>query len=52
MAGHLSPIYEKRQDILKRPGYIKEVVEQGNKNARKAAEKTLLEVRKAMNVDW
>ena len=39
MAEQLSPIYEKRQEILKRPGIIKEVVEQGNRNARKVAEK-------------
>jgi len=52
MAAHLSPIYEKRQEILKRPGYIKEVVEQGNRNAKKTAEKTMSDVRKAMNIDW
>ena len=52
MAEHLSPIYEKRLEILKRPGYIKEVLEQGNRNARKAAEKTMADVRKAMNIDW
>lgn len=52
MAEYLSPIYEKRQEILKRPGFIKEVVEQGNRNAGKAAEKTMIAVRKAMNIDW
>ncbi|NJD04236.1 MAG: tryptophan--tRNA ligase [Ruminiclostridium sp.] len=52
MAQHLSPIYERRQEILKRPGYIKEVVEQGNRNAGKTAGKTMIEVRRAMNIDW
>lgn len=52
MNEYLYPIYEKRQEILKRPGMIREVVEQGNKNARAAAEKTMQEVRRAMKIDW
>jgi len=52
MAEHLSPIYEKRQENLKRPGFRREVLEKGNKNARAAAEVTMQEVRKAMNIDW
>ncbi len=49
---YLSPMYEKRQGILQRPGYIREVVEQGNANARIAAAATMVEVRKAMKIDW
>ncbi|NTV91126.1 MAG: tryptophan--tRNA ligase [Clostridiales bacterium] len=49
---YLSPMYEKRQEILKRPSYIREVVEQGNTNARIAAAATMAEVRKAMKIDW
>lgn len=52
MAVTLTPIYEKRQDLLKKPGFIKEVVENGNKCARKIAEKTMDDVRKAMKIDW
>jgi tryptophanyl-tRNA synthetase len=52
MNEYLSPIYERRQNILKKPGYIREVVEQGNKNARNTAEKTMQEVRSAMKIDW
>ena len=52
MAVYLSPIYEKRQEILKKPSFIREVVEQGNLNARKTAEKTMADVRRAMNIDW
>jgi tryptophanyl-tRNA synthetase len=52
MSGTLTPIYEKRQDLLKKPGYIREVIENGNVNARKTAQKTMVEVRKAMKIDW
>lgn len=52
MAQYLSPIYEKRQEILKRPQYVREVLEQGNANARKTAEKTMQEVRRVMKIDW
>lgn len=52
MNEYLSPIYERRQEILKKPGYIREVVEQGNRNARNTAEKTMQEVRSAMKIDW
>jgi tryptophanyl-tRNA synthetase len=52
MAEFHTPIYEKRQELMKKPGYIKEVVENGNANARKTAEKTMIDVRKAMKIDW
>lgn len=52
MIEYLEPIYEKRQKILKKPGFIREVIEEGNKNARKSAQKTMEEVRKAMKIDW
>ena len=52
MAGLLNPIYEKRREILEKPGYIREVVENGNERARKIAQKTMEEVRKSMKIDW
>jgi hypothetical protein len=52
MAETLTPIYERRQEILKKPGYIREVLENGNENARKIALKTMCDVRKAMKIDW
>lgn len=52
MAEYLSPIYEKRQEIIKKPGYIREVLEQGGRNAAKAAEDTMISVRKVMKIDW
>lgn len=52
MALTLTPIYEKRQDLLSKPGYIREVIEDGNQRARKIAEQTMIDVRKAMKIDW
>ena len=52
MVEKLMPIYEKRQELLSRHGYIREVVENGNARAAKTAQKTMAEVRKAMKIDW
>ncbi|MFA6308179.1 MAG: tryptophan--tRNA ligase [Clostridia bacterium] len=52
MVDYMSPIYEKRQEIIKKPNFIREVVENGNISARKVAEKTISEVRKTMKIDW
>lgn len=52
MAETLTPIYYKRQEILKKPGYIREVIENGNENAGKIARKTMQDVRSAMKIDW
>ncbi len=52
MSCTLTPIYDKRQELLKKPGYIREVIENGNVCARKTAQKTMAEVRKAMKIDW
>jgi len=52
MSLSLTPIYERRQELLKKPGYIREVVENGNECARKIAVKTMNDVRSAMKIDW
>lgn len=52
MVEYMAPIYEKRQEIIMKPKYIREVVENGNLEARKVAEKTISEVRKTMKIDW
>lgn len=49
---YMTPIYERRQEILKNPELVREVIENGNDNARKIAKKTMEEVRKAMDIDW
>jgi tryptophanyl-tRNA synthetase len=49
---YLAPIYERRQELLQKPAYIREVIEKGNDNARKIARATMAEVRRAMKIDW
>jgi tryptophanyl-tRNA synthetase len=52
MVSYLKPIYEKRQEIIKKPDLMREVVEKGNKAARAVAKKTLEEVREVVGIDW
>lgn len=52
MVNYMTPIYERRQEYLKKPGLIREIVANGNENARKNARKTMEEVRRAMKIDW
>jgi len=52
MVEHLEPIYEKRQKIVENPSIVKEILADGNEKARKVAQKTLEEVRKAMKIDF
>jgi tryptophanyl-tRNA synthetase len=52
MVEYMTPIYERRQQILQKPEMVREVIEHGNENARKVAQKTMEEVRSAMKIDW
>lgn len=52
MVAKLAPIYEKRQQVLGKPGMIREIVENGCDIARKKAAVTMEEVRTAMKIDW
>ena len=52
MIEYLGPIYERRQDILKKPDMIKEVICMGNKKAKEVSQKTMEEVRRAMKIDF
>jgi tryptophanyl-tRNA synthetase len=47
-----TPIYEKRQEILKQPDIVRETLEIGNEKARRVAQETMSDVRKAMKIDW
>jgi len=49
---YMTPIYERRQEIMNKPAYIKEVVMNGNENARKIARSTMDDVRNAVKIDW
>jgi len=44
------PIRERRHEILKRPGYLDEILEEGAKRASTAAEATIMMVRKAVGI--
>lgn len=52
MVEYMSPIYERRQEILKRPEMLKEIIARGDEAARKVAARTMEDVRKAMKIDW
>lgn len=52
MVEYMTPIYERRQQLLKKPEIIREVINKGNENARKVAEQTMQDVRSAMKIDW
>lgn len=47
-----TPLYEKRQEWVKRPDDIRDIIKQGNEKARILAAKTMDDVRKAMKIDW
>ena len=38
--------------MLEKPGVVKEILHNGNENAKKVASKTMEEVRKAMKIDF
>lgn len=52
MASYMAPIYERRQEILKKPDVVREIIQNGNEKAKKAAARTMDLVRTAMKIDW
>ena len=50
MKKKLQPIWDRLIEIDKDPHYVDDVIHEGNKRAREVAEKTLEEVRRAMNL--
>ena len=46
----LAGIHSRRKELEQKPGYIKEVLEYGEKRARAVAEKNMAEIKEAMNV--
>lgn len=46
----LAPIREKRTQVLSKRGYIEDILEEGNKKARKIAQETLSEVKAKMGL--
>ena len=52
VAKFMTPIYERRQEWVKRPDDVMDIIKQGNEKAKVLAEKTMADVRKAMKIDW
>ncbi|MCX7843187.1 MAG: tryptophan--tRNA ligase [Clostridia bacterium] len=52
MTEYMAPIYERRQEYMKKPELLREIINHGGEEACKAAAKTMEEVRKAMKIDW
>lgn len=50
MNGMLADIHVRREELSKKPGYIKEVLEYGAQKARIEAEKNMAEIKAAMNM--
>jgi tryptophanyl-tRNA synthetase len=47
---YLEPLRERRQEYQQRPGYVKEVLEDGGKKARVIAQQTIGEVYEKMGL--
>jgi len=52
MVEYLEPIYNRRQEIIQKPDMIREIIEAGTKKATEIAEKTMVDVRASMKIDW
>lgn len=52
MVEHLEPIYNRRQEIVQKPEMIREIIAEGTKKATEVAEKTMVDVRSSMKIDW
>ncbi|HEY4503358.1 MAG TPA: tryptophan--tRNA ligase [Candidatus Paceibacterota bacterium] len=48
----ITPIRTRREDLAKNPSQVMKILEQGTKEARKEAEKTMIEVRTALKIDY
>lgn len=46
----LEPMRERRKNLVSRPEYVRDVIEEGNRKASEEAERTMVEVRKALNM--
>jgi len=46
----LNPMRERRAELLKKPDYIRDVIEEGNRRATQTAESTMVEVRRALKL--
>lgn len=52
MRPRVEPIYERHRELKKHPDTVKDILLDGSRRARVLAEKTMKEVRQAMQVDY
>jgi len=52
VAKFMDPIWERRQEWLKKPDDIRDIIKEGNARAREKASETLSDVRETMKIDW
>jgi len=52
VAKFMDPVWERRQEWLKKPDDIRDIIKEGNARAREKASETLSDVREAMKIDW
>ena len=52
LAYELQPIHERRAKIENNPKMVRDIIAKGNARAQKVVEKTMIDVRKAMKIDW
>jgi len=50
LAAYLQPVFEKRRELEQKPEYLDEILHEGGKRAREAAQATLAAVREAMGL--
>ncbi|OAA31518.1 tryptophan--tRNA ligase [Kosmotoga arenicorallina S304] len=52
LVSKLQPVWEKLETFNENPDIIMDIIEEGNKKARKSAQETMVKVRSAMKVSW
>lgn len=52
LVDELKPIHDRRAEIENNPKMIRDIIAKGNARAQKVVEETMVEVRKAMKIDW
>jgi len=50
MLGQLEPVFQRRQELLTRPDYMKDILASGEKKAREVARATMVQVRDAIGI--
>ncbi|MFO7612408.1 MAG: tryptophan--tRNA ligase [Clostridia bacterium] len=52
LSAFLEPIHKRRAEIEANPSMVRDIIEKGNGRAREIVTETMVDVRKAMRIDW